>query len=84
MVEPETFGCDRNSLAQRLDEKGIATAVHYPRGLHQQPIFEKVYGKSHLPHTEDLAKKILALPVHHGMSPEDAQRVVEAIKISHG
>jgi dTDP-4-amino-4,6-dideoxygalactose transaminase len=52
--------------------------------LHQQPIFEKVYGKSHLPHTEDLAKKILALPVHHGMSPEDAQRVVEAIKISHG
>jgi perosamine synthetase len=84
VVEPEAFGCDRDTLAQRLDEKGIATGVHYPRGLHQQPIFEKVYGKSHLPHTEDLAKKILALPVHHGMSPEDAQRVVEAIKISHG
>jgi perosamine synthetase len=84
VVEPEAFGCDRDILAQRLDEKGIATGVHYPRGLHQQPIFEKLYGKSHLPHTEDLAKKILALPVHHGMSPEDAQRVVAAVKSSRG
>src|SRR5208337_4998905 len=48
VVEPEAFGCDRDTLAQRLDEKGIATGVHYPRGLHQQPIFEKLYGKSHL------------------------------------
>jgi perosamine synthetase len=84
VVEPEAFGCDRDTLAQRLDEKGIATGVHYPRGLHQQPIFEKLYGKSHLPHTEDLAKKILALPVHHGLSPEDAQRVVAAVKSSRG
>src|SRR5208337_4671178 len=63
-------GCDRDNLAQRLDKKGIATAVHYPRGLHQQPIFEKLYGKSRLPHTEDLARKILALPVHHGLGEE--------------
>ncbi|MGO9621884.1 MAG: DegT/DnrJ/EryC1/StrS family aminotransferase [Desulfobaccales bacterium] len=84
VVEPEAFGCDRDTLAQRLDEKGIATGVHYPRGLHQQPIFEQLYGKSHLPHTESLAKKILALPVHHGMSPEDAQRVVAAVKSSRG
>jgi perosamine synthetase len=84
VVEPEAFGCDRDTLAQRLDEKGIATGVHYPRGLHQQPIFEQLYGQNHLPHTEGLAKRILALPVHHGMSPEDAQRVVEAVKSSRG
>jgi perosamine synthetase len=82
VVEPETFGCDRNSLAQRLDEKGIATAVHYPRGLHQQPIFEKLYGKSRLPHTEDLARKILALPVHHGLSEEQVKFIIAAVQTS--
>jgi perosamine synthetase len=80
LVEPEGFGKDRNTLAQRLKEHGIATEVHYPRGLHQQPIFEELYGKFPLPHTEYLAEHILALPVHHGLSPDDVTRIVEAVK----
>ncbi len=82
VVEPETFGCDRNNLAQRLAEKGIATAIHYPRGLHQQPVFERLYGKSRLPHTEDLARKILALPVHHGLSAAEVKYIIAAVKTS--
>lgn len=80
VIDPGTFGCDRNTLAQRLKEQGIATGVHYPRGLHQQPIFEDLYGKSQLPNTEYLAEHILALPVHHGLSEDEIYRIIEAIR----
>lgn len=84
IVEPEAFGCSRDELAQRLKDRGIATGVHYPRGLHQQPIFEELYGKSRLPNTEYLAAHILALPVHHGLTEEEVQTVLEAVKASRG
>ncbi len=80
VVEPETFGCDRDTLAERLKEKGIASGIHYPRGLHQQPIFEDLYGKTKLPNTEYLAEHILALPVHHGLTEDDVNRIVESVR----
>ncbi|RMD66021.1 DegT/DnrJ/EryC1/StrS family aminotransferase, partial [Candidatus Parcubacteria bacterium] len=49
VVEPEAFGMNRDELAARLREKGIMTGIHYPRGMHQQPIFEELYGKQELP-----------------------------------
>jgi perosamine synthetase len=80
VVEKESFGFDRDQLAEKLKQKGIATGVHYPRGLHQQPVFEEMYGKFSLLNTEYLADNILALPVHHGLSVADAERIVEAVR----
>ena len=82
VVDPEQFGCDRDTLTQRLKEKGVATGVHYPRGLHQQPIFLEMYGPSSLPQTEYLAEHILALPVHHGLDEDQINYVVEAVRNS--
>jgi perosamine synthetase len=79
VVDRAAFGMDRDVLAGKLKEHAIATGVHYPRGLHQQPIFQERYGTVALPVTEALAENILALPVHHGLSSEDAQRIVETI-----
>jgi len=79
LVEPEGFGCDRNVLADRLKDLGISSGVHYPRGLHQQPIFSEMYGEQRLPNTEYLCDHILALPVHHGLTEEDVNRIVEAV-----
>ena len=79
VVEPESFGCTRDELASRLKEKGIATGVHYPRGLHQQPVFREMYGKVVLPNTEYLAENILALPVHHGLKERDINFIVKTI-----
>ncbi len=83
VVDSDEFGCNRDALADRLKEKGIASGVHYPRGLHQQPVFEKLYGPLKLPVTEAIAKKILAIPVHHGLAPGDADIVAEAIRECH-
>jgi dTDP-4-amino-4,6-dideoxygalactose transaminase len=67
-------------LADFLKKKGIATGVHYPRGLHQQPIFEASYGKMKLTTTEYLAENILALPVHHGLNKDEVDRIVENLR----
>lgn len=83
VVDPAGFGCDRDALSGMLKEKGIASGVHYPRGLHQQPVFEELYGRTSLPVTEAISQKILAIPVHHGLTPDDAQAVVNAIKDCH-
>jgi perosamine synthetase len=79
VVDKDQFGCDRDALATFLKDKGIATGIHYPRGLHQQPIFMELYGKNILPATEQLANNILALPVHHGLAEDEARQVVDAI-----
>jgi len=80
IVESESFVLTRDELAKQLNEKGIATGVHYPRGLHQQPIFREKYKKITLLNTEYLAQNILALPVHHGLSQRDIEKIVEVIR----
>lgn len=80
LIDPAKFGCNRDELSSRLNDLGVASGVHYPRGLHQQPIFEEMYGKDSLPITERLADTILALPVHHGLSPADVDAVVAAVR----
>lgn len=75
LIDESTTGVSRTSLQKHLDAKGVASGVHYPRGLHQQPVFVEQYGRIHLPTTERLAEQILALPVHHGLTEQDAEHV---------
>ena len=67
------------ALAERLKERGIATGVHYPRGLHQQPIFIELYGQCERPATEAIARNILALPVHHGLTEDDVRTIADSV-----
>jgi perosamine synthetase len=84
VVDQDEFGLSRDQVAKFLRERDIATAVHYPRGLHQQPIFMELYGECYLPNTEYLADHILALPVHQGLKKDDLARIVEAMHAAAG
>ncbi len=79
-IDPDVTGKTRDDLGNYLKDQGIGSGIHYPRGLHQQPVFVEMYGESHHPVTERLAEQILAVPVHHGMGDEEARRVVDAIR----
>ena len=79
-VAPDVAGVDRDGLAERLGGMGVSTGVHYPRGLHQQPIFQAMYGHFDLPVTERLGEQILALPVHHGLEDGDAEYIVDCVR----
>ncbi len=79
-IDSEKLGLCRDGIQNKLKEKGVFTGVHYPRGLHQQPIFIEKYGFKSLAVTEKVANTIMAIPVHHGVTEEDAQYVVDCFK----
>lgn len=68
---------DRDTVAAKLKERGIPTAVHYPVPLNRQPAMgqaEKVY-----PVAEDIAGRVLSLPMHPWLSEHDQDEIVNAI-----
>jgi len=80
LVDEARFGISRDTLSRRLTAAGIANGVVYPRGLHAQPVFQEMLGKQELPATEAVTRQVLCVPVHHGLSEEDVERIVEAVR----
>lgn len=72
-------GRDRDSAVERLKAAGIGTGIFYPAGVHQFDHVRAAAGDSSLPETEALAREVFSLPVHPGLSPEDLDRIVEAV-----
>jgi len=70
----------RTDLIGWLRERGIATSVHYPVPVHQQPAY---FGRLPVPRpldiTERLAAEIVSLPMFPGLADSDAERVAAAI-----
>ena len=70
----------RTHLINKLKEKGIASYICYVP-LHSAPYGLKLgYTPEMLPVTEDLAKRILRLPLYVDMTSEDAMYVVDSFK----
>lgn len=78
-VDAAQAGITRDEVVKSLNNKGIETGMHYPRGLHQQPIFIELYGEQVLSITEKLCKQIFAIPVHHGLSERDVDYITDAV-----
>jgi len=71
----------RDDLAKYLADAGIATAVHYPIPIHQQPAYKgrTDYKKGDLPVSESLAQSILSIPIFPSMTDDQVDRVCERI-----
>lgn len=74
---PDEAARDRTQAALRAD--GVPTAIYYPRPLHRQPAYSAQHDGSALPVSEDLAGRILALPIHPDLTDEDVGRICEAV-----
>jgi len=74
----------RARLQAALREAGIPTAIYYPRPLHQQPAYRAQHDGSALPVSEDLAARILALPIHPDLGEADVGRVCDAVRAALG
>jgi perosamine synthetase len=70
----------RDELQQKLLEEGVSTMIYYPTPIHLQPYYKKLGYAVKLPVTETVAKQVLSLPVHPGVSEADLQTIVEAVK----
>lgn len=72
---------DRDRLAQHLSARGIDTAVHYPRPVHQMPAYAVgPWHEADLPQTQRACREVLSLPVHPGLTDDDLDRIAAGVR----
>ena len=70
---------DRAAFQQRLLDRGIHTAIHYPIAPHHQQAYAKELGHLKLPLTETLHREVVSLPISPVMSAEQVSYVIATI-----
>ncbi|ROR01543.1 DegT/DnrJ/EryC1/StrS family aminotransferase [Desulfosoma caldarium] len=71
---------ERDAMRKRLQKAGIPTAVYYPVPLHRQPAFAYLgYRVGDFPVSEDLAGRIVSLPMHPHLEPEVQEHIVQSL-----
>ena len=70
----------RDSVASKLREVGIPTAIYYPMPMHMQTAY-RAYGEGEgsVPVSERLSGEVLSLPMHPYMEDADIARIAEAL-----
>jgi UDP-4-amino-4,6-dideoxy-N-acetyl-beta-L-altrosamine transaminase len=79
LIDFEAAGLSRETVMQRLLEKGIGTQVHY-LPVHRQPYYRARYGELSLPGADAYYARCLSLPLFPAMSDEDAASVVGGLR----
>lgn len=70
----------RETLQQKLAERGIQTGIHYPIPCHLQPGYHFLnYQPGDFPHTEKLCQSILSLPIFPGIQPAQIKWVIDQL-----
>lgn len=73
---------NRDAVQQALTNVGIPTAVHYPVGLHQQPVVASISSDQTLsfPITERVAKRVMSLPFHPYLEKETVEMICQKLE----
>jgi perosamine synthetase len=78
-LDPVRLGISREAFQKALAQRNIETAIHYPRPLHQQPLFAG-HGTDHdFPVSTQLAQTVLSLPVHPALTQDDLRRIAQEV-----
>jgi UDP-2-acetamido-2-deoxy-ribo-hexuluronate aminotransferase len=70
---------NRDAVGARLKERGIPTAVYYPKCLHEQPVFAACGSWGDFPEAERASREVLSLPMHAFLSEVDQDRIVQCL-----
>lgn len=81
-IDSATFGMDRDKLKLLLAEAGIGTGIYYPKIMTDYTTFtdHPMIITEPTPIAKRVARQVLSLPVHPGVTTEDIYYIVEAIK----
>jgi len=74
-------GTDRDAFQAELKEKGVPTAVYYGRAMHRQTAYARYpVAEGGCPVAEDLAQRVVSLPMHPYLDAGAQTRVIEAVR----
>ena len=68
---------NRKAVQAKLKEGGIPTVVHYPIPLNKQPAVADA--KAKLPVGDEVAEKVMSLPMHPYTTKNEQQKIVETL-----
>ncbi len=72
---------ERDALRAHLIERGVGSEVYYPVPVHEQQVYREMgYGDQSFPESERAAREVLSLPIHPGITQEDLETIVAAIR----
>jgi dTDP-4-amino-4,6-dideoxygalactose transaminase len=64
----------RDEVRNYLEERGVQTAVHYPRPVHLQQAFAHFgYKEGSLPHTEQACQNVMSMPLYPEITVEQVK-----------
>lgn len=70
---------ERDALMRHLAERGVGSALHYPRAIHAQPAYA-ARARADLANTERLYRRLLSLPMYPELNDNDVGRVGDALR----
>lgn len=78
-------GFDRGAFQAGLKDKGVPTAIYYPKPLHQQIAYKRhpVAGNG-LPVSDRIAHEVISLPMHPYLDEATQDRVIAAVRTELG
>lgn len=72
---------ERAQVQEKAKQAGIPTAIYYPIPLHAQTAFREFpRDPQGLPVSDDLAKRVISLPMHPYLGAQVQDRVMEAVR----
>jgi dTDP-4-amino-4,6-dideoxygalactose transaminase len=81
LIEAGEFGRGRDEVAEHLAQRGIDTKKYFDPPIHAQKAFapwrERSQGR--LPVTEQVAKKVLCLPIYPALTDDEVDYVIECL-----
>jgi dTDP-4-amino-4,6-dideoxygalactose transaminase len=69
----------RDQLQVGLKERGVPTAIYYPKPMSDQPAYS-AYADTAYPVSEQLCSEVLSLPMNPYHDDEQVERVVTAVR----
>jgi perosamine synthetase len=76
----DDFPASREKLMDFLQKKGIASAIHYPKPIYEQPLYREIKRDwPRCPSAEDVSRRVLSLPVHPSLKQEDLEYIAATL-----
>jgi perosamine synthetase len=79
-VTPEAR-CNRNELAQLLEQKGIGSGIYYPQLMHDYDCYRQHPNVmiDPTPHASQVTTEVLSLPIHPGVGAADIETIAQVV-----
>lgn len=80
LINPEAAGMNRDEFMAKMNEQNIGTGLHYT-ACHLHSYFREAFGykEGDFPIAEDIANRIVSLPLFPGMTEVQQTRVIDTI-----